>query len=231
MSRVCCCDVPITFLPFPGVLWVRRAQEKLRLLMVYVASRDGIPEASRRQLLTAIDDRLQSAILHLERLGVDLSQGNKKEQLRLSKARQMELAKHQKALRAADALQLLRYLPALHTTMQALVEGSLDHEEYPCANGDVVVPMPAQSGRSRFLSLLWIWLGFIIPWWDGMLGFLGTFLVIQHRVASSAETSIVGGRVRKTKLQCRSVCQRRFRGCGMIIIGECLGCVLYVAKG
>lgn len=120
-------------------------QEKLRLLMVYVASREGIPDASRRQLLANIDERLQGVLLQLEKLGVEIGGGaaggaGGGEKLRLSKPRQTELAKHLKALQNdPNSMILMRYLPVLHSVMSDLAAGKLEPAEYPCINGDVVV--------------------------------------------------------------------------------------------
>lgn len=122
--------------------------------MVYVATREGLPEANRRQFPQNLDPRLQGVLLQLENAVLpaphhqakDAAAGNG-EKLRISKARQTEFAKHLKALQNDPGSMILqRYLPALHTVMAGLVAGGLDPQEYPCINGDVVIDMSGAGG-------------------------------------------------------------------------------------
>jgi syntaxin-binding protein 1 len=100
--------------------------DKLRLVMVYCIAQGGIADATRRELMQSVDAELQAAIRNLDKLGVDLSnKGSEKK--KLSKERTEEL----RARAEAQQLNLMRYLPQLHSVIEQLITGQLKEDAFP----------------------------------------------------------------------------------------------------
>lgn len=110
--------------------------DKLRLVMIYIIGQGGIGDGTRRELMKAVDMDLQGAIRNLDNLGVDLSNSEKKTK-KLSKERTEELKQRAKE----NELNLMRYLPAMHSTIEQLVTGQLKEESFPYTS-----PPPPGSG-------------------------------------------------------------------------------------
>ena len=101
------------------------ALERLRLVMIYLCSQGNMDPAVRRDLLAGVSPALQSAIGHLDKLGVDVNASTQKPHH--SKERMAELAQRNKTIQLA----LMRYLPALHSIMEQQVTYALDEEAFP----------------------------------------------------------------------------------------------------
>jgi len=101
--------------------------DKLRLLMIYIISQSAIQEATRKELMKAIDTRLQRAVLGLDKLGVDLAISKKKARPKHNKSRLAEFEKRAKTIPMA----LMRYVPILHQVISELCNFSLSVEEFP----------------------------------------------------------------------------------------------------
>lgn len=101
--------------------------DKLRLLMIFIISQSAIQEATRKELMKAIDTRLQKAVLGLDKLGVDLATSKKKARPKHNKSRLAEFEKRAKTIPMA----LMRYVPILHQVISELCNYSLSEEEYP----------------------------------------------------------------------------------------------------
>lgn len=110
--------------------------DKLRLVMIYIIGQGGIGDGTRRELMKAVDMDLQGAIRNLDNMGVDLSNSEKKTK-KLSKERTEELKQRAKE----NELNLMRYLPAMHSTIEQLVTGQLKEELFPYTS-----PPPPGSG-------------------------------------------------------------------------------------
>lgn len=114
--------------------------DKLRLLMVYIISQGGLQEATRRELMKTIDSRLQSAIINLDKLGVDLAAVKKKNKAKHSKSRLAEFAKRAKTIPMA----LMRYVPNLHQVVSECISHTLSKDDFP-----YVSPPPAGHGKQK----------------------------------------------------------------------------------
>ena len=110
--------------------------DKLRLVMIFIIGQGGIADTTRRDLMKSVDMDLQAAIRNLDNLGVDLSSSEKKTK-KLSKERTEELKQRAKE----NELNLMRYLPAMHSTIEQLVTGQLKEELFPYTS-----PPPPGSG-------------------------------------------------------------------------------------
>lgn len=114
--------------------------EKVRLLMAYMISQGGLQEQIRKVLMETIDGSLQTAIRHLEKLGVDIAADYKKNKGKHSKARMKEFASRQNTI----PLTLMRYVPYIHPIASALVQYELSEEEFPFTS-----PPPPEYGQAK----------------------------------------------------------------------------------
>lgn len=112
--------------------------DKLRLLMVYLASQGAIQEQTRKELLKDIDSRLQKAITSMTKLGVDLATKKKVTKPKHSKARLADFQKRAKTIPMA----LMRYVPFLHQVVSDLTSFTLDEIDYPYTS-----PPPSGQGK------------------------------------------------------------------------------------
>jgi len=102
--------------------------DKIRLLMIYIISQEGIKDSDRKRLmeLSKISFEDQGAISNLRYLGVTLLKGG----ARTSKKKQSK-DKKKKQRDDAPPYELSRYAPVVKQVAEDLIEGSLSNTEYP----------------------------------------------------------------------------------------------------
>jgi len=112
---------------------------KMRLLMVYIATQDGLREQDRRKLmeLATIDASAASAIDNLQHMGVSLTKAPKK---------RIALPFKKEKRRKADEVSydLFRFRPSVYFLGQDILDDKLAREEYPW----VQEPIASASGVS-----------------------------------------------------------------------------------
>jgi hypothetical protein len=97
---------------------------KLRLIMIYLISQDGIDANTRTKIFkeAAISSEQSQAVLHLNNLGVTLQTSNQKAKGQRLRDEQLDMY----ATRAKDAtMDLMRFVPLLSEVMLDLVQGKL----------------------------------------------------------------------------------------------------------
>jgi hypothetical protein len=99
--------------------------EKLRLLMVYLASQGGLGESTRDSLMQGVDTRLQAAIRNLSKLGVNL--GKDAKGMQHSSERIADFTHRAKDI----PLALLRFAPLLQLTIEQAATDTLSKSTFP----------------------------------------------------------------------------------------------------
>ncbi|KAJ3374088.1 vacuolar sorting protein VPS33/slp1 [Allomyces arbusculus] len=115
--------------------------DKVRLLMMYVISKEGVQDDDRRKLLdhANISVELAEAITNLARLGVALQSKPKKRDKKDDKKKKKKGGDDDEG-----SYELMRYTPALKLVMEDQVAGALDAESFPYLG-----PQPApDTGRA-----------------------------------------------------------------------------------
>ena len=118
---------------------------KLRLIMIYIVSQDGIEAQTRRTLFkeAAISVEQSLADENLFHLGVTLQSSSKKGKTLKLRPDQLEKA----AQRARDVpLELMRFLPLLQEVMNDLIIGKLVDDDFPYAKD---APSKAPNYQTR----------------------------------------------------------------------------------
>ncbi|PRP79539.1 Sec1-like family protein [Planoprotostelium fungivorum] len=121
--------------------------DKLRLLMLYIISQEGIKDADRKRLmeLAHIPPVHQSAIANLRFLGVTLMKGTK-----AKKTQKMKEKKKSKQRTDAPPYELSRYVPALKVLGQEALENTLDTKDYPYLKEDAAAEKSASSAPNNY---------------------------------------------------------------------------------
>jgi len=101
--------------------------DKLRLLMIYLISQGGIQESTRKELLKSIHPKLHKAVLNLSKLGIDLNQAFQGGKSKHSSTRMKEFEKRIETI----PLQLMRYIPVLHSVVNDMITYDLSETDYP----------------------------------------------------------------------------------------------------
>jgi len=101
--------------------------QKLRLLMIFIASQGGIQEATRNELLKSVDVKLHKAVMNLGIMGPDKSKSYKKKK---TKGDESELM-------------LVRFTPLLHQVILDFASGNLSEKDYPYSG----IPPIGTSGK------------------------------------------------------------------------------------
>ncbi|KAI9145008.1 Sec1-like protein [Paraphysoderma sedebokerense] len=119
--------------------------DKVRLLMLYIISKEGVQDEDRRKLLdhARISLELAESITNLALLGVKLTKAPKEKRNKGKSNRQKR--------RADDVpYELSRYVPALKYTMEDSVNNTLDTSLYPYLrdNPDMEKDQPKAVGQS-----------------------------------------------------------------------------------
>lgn len=110
------------------------SESKLRLLMMYIITQDGIKETDRQKLvgkLGSSSEQDENAIMNLQYLGVNLMQGSKKKASGLDSLFGKLGGGKKKAADDAPDYDLSRYVTELKHTCKELLDGSLSKQEYP----------------------------------------------------------------------------------------------------
>lgn len=127
---------------------VTSPEDKMRLLMLYVISQDGIKQDERRQLmeLAGILPEDQVAILNLFYLGVTLLQGT------AAAKKKRDTKKGDKVLEDS-AYDVSRYATPLKRAVEDLLSSGLSLKDFPFASAPPVSPhtpsLPSASGKSQ----------------------------------------------------------------------------------
>jgi len=108
--------------------------DKVRLLMLYIISQEGIKDGDRKRLMelaqvTAVE---QSYISNLRYLGVTLLKGTQ-----AKKKKQMSDKKKKKQRDDAPPYELSRYIPAIKKVGEDLISNVLEISEFPAAKESV----------------------------------------------------------------------------------------------
>jgi len=107
--------------------------DKLRLLMLYIISQEGIKDGDRKRLmdLAKVTPDEQSCISNLRYLGVNLLKGS-------AKSRKGKVEKKKKKQRDdAPPYELSRFVPSVKKVGEDLIAGSLDIAEFPAVKEDL----------------------------------------------------------------------------------------------
>jgi len=127
-----------------------RMPDKLKLLMLYVISQEGLKDSDRKRImdLAKVSHRDQNAITNLKYLGVSLvraAKGNKKPKTKSSK----------KARSDAPSYELSRYVPAIKKIGEDFITGNLSKTDFPVASSSLYVDSAANAPKSpKFASSL-----------------------------------------------------------------------------
>jgi len=114
--------------------------DKLRLLMIYLISQGGIQESTRKELLKSIHPKLHRAVLNLSKLGIDLNQAFQGGKSKHGAARMKEFEKRIETI----PLQLMRYIPVLHSVVNDMLSYDLSETDYPYTTAP-----PTSDGEKR----------------------------------------------------------------------------------
>lgn len=117
-------------------------EDKIRLLIIYIISQEGIKDQDRKRLmeLAKVSVQDQAAIANISALGVTLNKGAKGKSKKESK-------KKKKKKDAGDDVpfELSRYVPTLAGILEDLVKDNLSSADFPFVRGE---PGVSSSGRS-----------------------------------------------------------------------------------
>jgi len=104
-------------------------KDKLRMLMLYIISQEGVKDADRKRLfeIANISPADQAMIANLSYLGVTLSKGSSKSKPKSDK----EKKKKQRKTEDSPPYELSRYVPQVTTLTSNLAENTLSTSEYP----------------------------------------------------------------------------------------------------
>jgi len=107
--------------------------DKIRLLMIYIISQEGIKETDRQRLmdLAKVPIADQSCISNLRFLGVTLLKGNK------SVKKQSIKPKKDKKREDAPPYELSRYVPTIKKLGEDIIGGALSNGEFPAVKEDL----------------------------------------------------------------------------------------------
>lgn len=107
-------------------------EDKIRLLIIYIISQEGIKDQDRKRLmeLAKISVQDQAAIANISALGVTLNKG--------AKGKSKKESKKKKKKHAADDVpfELSRYVPTLAGILEDLVKDNLSSADFPFTRDD-----------------------------------------------------------------------------------------------
>jgi len=108
-------------------------EEKLRVLMLYIISQEGIKDGDRKRLMemAKVSSSEQSCISNLRYLGVTLLKG-----AQAKKKQKLSEKKKKKQRDDAPPFELSRYAPAIKKVGEDLIAGQLDLTEFPTVKED-----------------------------------------------------------------------------------------------
>lgn len=123
---------------------------KLRLIMIYMISQDGIDANTRTKIFkaAAIEAEHSQAVLNLNNLGVTLQSSNQKAKGG-QRLRDDQIEKYKELAQEAQ-LEVLRFVPLLSEVMSELVNGKLSvsaKDGYPYANPNTPLQAPSKNTR------------------------------------------------------------------------------------
>lgn len=104
------------------------AVQKLRLILIYYIAQGPMQESTRAQLMAGIDERLQKALLNIEKLGVQFAyDATRAREANIPKGRIAEFKKN------AETSQLrgMRFSPALKGLLRQYLRGELSGTDFP----------------------------------------------------------------------------------------------------
>jgi len=104
----------------------RVVEDKIRLLMLYIISQEGIKETDRKRLLELANLKSETEIVNLRYLGISLSAPQKKTKQKIEKSK-----KKKNENLDAPPFQLSRYVPLLKETIESLIDGNLSDTIFP----------------------------------------------------------------------------------------------------
>eukprot|EP01118_Nematostelium_gracile_P005166 TRINITY_DN1623_c0_g1_i1.p1 TRINITY_DN1623_c0_g1~~TRINITY_DN1623_c0_g1_i1.p1 ORF type:complete len:614 (+),score=162.97 TRINITY_DN1623_c0_g1_i1:125-1966(+) len=118
-------------------------QDKLRLLMIYIVSQEGIKETDRNRLVSMakVGEHQQACLSNLRFLGISTTRGAKKS------GKSSEKKKKNKMNEDAPPYELSRYVPNIKSIGEQLVHGNLDLKEFPAVKE--VVDLPKSSATDK----------------------------------------------------------------------------------
>jgi len=122
-------------------------QDKMRLLMLYVISQEGVKDGDRKRLfdLAKLSHRDQNIINNLKYLGVSVMKtGNKK------KSKQTKKPK-----RNNPSYELSRYSPAIKKLAEEIFSGNLSKEDFPVLTAKVSPRSPTFSTLRKGIQPKW----------------------------------------------------------------------------
>jgi len=124
--------------------------DKLRLLMLYIVSQEGIKDSDRKRLmeLASISNDDQGCISNLRFLGVTLLKGAK-----AKKIQSKEKKKNKKQRSDAPPYELSRYVPQFKIIGQELIDNTLPLEEFPFVKEDPNAVENVPSAKDDVKSL------------------------------------------------------------------------------
>jgi len=124
--------------------------DKIRLLMLYIISQEGIKDSEKKRLLDLgkITAEEQSYISNLRYLGVTLLKG-----AQAKKKKQMSEKKKKKQRGDAPPYELSRYVPTIKKVGEDLIGGSLDNVEFPAVKEDFSPLATRDTGAKPTTSL------------------------------------------------------------------------------
>jgi len=120
---------------------------KLRLLMLYIISQEGIKDSDRKRLmeLAKVPPQDQSAIANLRYLGVTLMKGTK-----AKKTQKVKDKSKSKQRTDAPPYELSRYVPEVKIIGQQALENSLDPKDFPFLKEDAAEEKSASSASTNY---------------------------------------------------------------------------------
>lgn len=130
--------------------------DKLRLLMIYIISQEGIKDPDRKRLMDIAKVSLQDqgCISNLRHLGVTLLKG-----AQAKKKQKLKEKKKKKGTESAPAYELSRYVPNLKKIGEDFLQNSLPNSEFPYVkeplNSEPEVPVSSKEGTSLRTQPKW----------------------------------------------------------------------------
>eukprot|EP01083_Nonionella_stella_P034022 93124_1 len=105
-------------------------EDKLRLVMIYIITQDGINEGTRKALFRVANfsDMQQEAVTNLFELGVSLQQSSSKNR---AKKWDKEALNRSRARAENVPLELMRYVPQLENILEKQLSDTLSQDDYP----------------------------------------------------------------------------------------------------